>query len=122
KILKPERLIRMIAQTAIGLQAAHDRKVVHRDLKPDNIFLCGSRDGDNTKILDFGSVRDNSVGAKKLTVMGTTIGSPFYMSPEQAQALPELDHRADVWSMAAIAYECLTGTIPFKGNTGPAIL
>jgi serine/threonine-protein kinase len=122
KTIKPERLVRMMAQTAIGLSAAHDRKVVHRDLKPDNIFLCGSREGDLTKILDFGSVRDNSAGAKKLTVMGTTIGSPFYMSPEQAQALPELDHRADVWSMAAIAYECLTGTLPFSGTTGPAIL
>jgi serine/threonine protein kinase len=122
KVLRPERVIRMMAQTAIGLQAAHEKKVVHRDLKPDNLFLCGSRDGDRTKILDFGSVRDNSAGAKKLTVMGTTIGSPFYMSPEQAQALPELDHRADIWSMAAIAYECLTGKLPFAGSTGPAIL
>jgi len=122
KVMSPERVIRMLSHVAIGLQAAHDRKVVHRDLKPDNIFLCGSREGDLCKILDFGSVRDNSIGAKKLTVMGTTIGSPFYMSPEQAQALPDLDHRADVWSMAAIAYECLTGTLPFLGSTGPAIL
>jgi serine/threonine protein kinase len=122
KTLRPERLVRMLSQSAISLQAAHDRKIVHRDLKPDNLFLCGAREGDSTKILDFGSVRDNSAGAKKLTVMGTTIGSPFYMSPEQAQALPELDHRADVWSMAAIAYECLTGTLPFAGTTGPAIL
>ena len=122
KVIPPERLIRMLAQSAIGLQAAHDRKIVHRDLKPDNIFLCGSKEGDNTKLLDFGSVRDNSAGAKKLTVLGTTIGSPFYMSPEQAQALPELDHRADVWSMGAIAYECLTGSLPFRGSTGPAIL
>jgi serine/threonine-protein kinase len=122
KVLPPERVIRMLAQTAIGLAGAHEKKVVHRDLKPDNLFLCGSREGDLTKILDFGSVRDNSAGAKKLTVMGTTIGSPYYMSPEQAQALPELDHRADVWSMAAIAYECLTGKLPFGGSTGPAIL
>jgi serine/threonine-protein kinase len=74
------------------------------------------------KLLDFGSLRDNSEGAKKLTVVGTTIGSPFYMSPEQAQGLPDLDHRADVWSIAAIAYEALTGTVPFFGNTGPQIL
>jgi serine/threonine-protein kinase len=122
KIMAPERVIRMLAQVAIGLSGAHEKKQVHRDLKPDNIFLCGKPEGDLSKILDFGSVRDNSEGAKKLTVMGTTIGSPFYMSPEQAQALPSLDHRADVWSLAAIAYECLTGKVPFAGPTGPAIL
>ncbi|MFO0757024.1 MAG: serine/threonine-protein kinase [Byssovorax sp.] len=122
KVLPPERVIRMIAQVALGLSEAHERKIVHRDLKPDNIFLCGTHQGDRVKILDFGSVRDNSAGAKKLTVMGTTIGSPFYMSPEQAQALPSLDHRADVWSMAAIVYECLTGRVPFLATSGPAIL
>jgi len=122
KTIRPERLLRMLSQTALGLQGAHDRKQVHRDLKPDNIFLCHTPEGDVTKILDFGSVRDNSENAKKLTVMGTTIGSPFYMAPEQAQGLPSLDHRADVWSAAAIAYECLTGTVPFPGSTGPAIL
>jgi len=122
KVLPPERVIRVLSQVAMGLAAAHERKIVHRDLKPDNVFLCGTREGDHTKILDFGSVRDNSEGAKKLTVMGTTIGSPYYMAPEQAQASPTLDHRADVWSLAAIAYECLTGKVPFQGTTGPAIL
>lgn len=122
KVLPPERVIRILSQVALGVQSAHDRKIVHRDLKPDNVFLCHTRDGDDVKLLDFGSVRDNSEGAKKLTVMGTTIGSPFYMSPEQAQGLESLDHRADVWSMGAIAYECLTGRVPFEGSTGPSIL
>jgi serine/threonine-protein kinase len=122
KVIPPERVIRMLSQLAVGLGAAHERKIVHRDLKPDNVFLCGTSDGDVVKILDFGSVRDNSEGAKKLTVMGTTIGSPFYMAPEQAQGLASLDHRADVWSLAAIAYECLTAKVPFEGSTGPAIL
>jgi serine/threonine-protein kinase len=122
KVIPPERVIRVLSQVAIGLSSAHERKVVHRDLKPDNIFLCGTHDGDHAKILDFGSVRDNSEGAKKLTVMGTTIGSPYYMSPEQAQALDSLDHRADVWSLAAIAFESLTGQVPFSAPTGPAIL
>jgi serine/threonine-protein kinase len=122
KVMRPERVIRMVAQLALGLAAAHERQVVHRDLKPDNIFMCHQASGDRLKILDFGSVRDNSANAKKLTVMGTTIGSPFYMAPEQAQGLPSLDHRADVWSCAAIAYECLTGVLPFQGTTGPAIL
>jgi len=122
KTLAPERVIRMLSQVALGLAGAHARKQVHRDLKPDNVFLGHTSDGDISKILDFGSVRDNSEGAKKLTVLGTTIGSPYYMAPEQAQGLPSLDHRADVWSAAAISYECLTGTVPFAGSTGPAIL
>ncbi|WP_437747254.1 serine/threonine-protein kinase [Sorangium sp. So ce302] len=122
KVLPPERLVRMLSQIALGLEEAHKRKVVHRDLKPDNIFLVGTHDGDMVKILDFGSVRDNSEGAKKLTVVGTTIGSPFYMSPEQAQGLLALDHRADVWSVAAIVFECVTGQVPFHAPTGPMIL
>ncbi len=121
-VLSPARLVRMLSQVAIGLDEAHARKLVHRDLKPDNIFLCQTHDGDIVKILDFGSVKDRAETAKKLTVMGTTIGSPYYMSPEQAQGLDTLDQRADVWALAAIAYECVTGRVPFQGNNGPSIL
>ncbi|HKQ69225.1 MAG TPA: serine/threonine-protein kinase [Polyangiaceae bacterium] len=122
KRIPPERLVRMMSQTAIGLDEAHRRQLVHRDLKPDNLFLCGTRQGDIVKVLDFGSVKDKSSMAKKLTVIGTTIGSPFYMAPEQAQGLDTLDARADVWALAAIAYECLTGSVPFQGINGPSIL
>ena len=122
KRLAPERLVRVLSQAAIGLDSAHRQKLVHRDLKPDNVFLCGTREGDVVKLLDFGSVRDNSSMAKKLTVAGTTIGSPFYMAPEQAQGLESLDARADVWALAAITYECLTGSVPFQGINGPSIL
>jgi serine/threonine-protein kinase len=122
KMIPPERLIRMLSQVAIGLDEAHARQVVHRDLKPDNLFLCGSREGDSVKILDFGSVKDKNKDAKKLTVLGTTIGSPFYMAPEQAQGLETLDARADVFALAAITYECVTGSVPFTGNNGPSIL
>jgi eukaryotic-like serine/threonine-protein kinase len=122
KYLAPERVIRMLSQVAIGLDEAHARHFIHRDLKPDNLFLCGTREGDTTKILDFGSVKDKSNQGKKLTVLGTTIGSPYYMSPEQAQGLDTLDARADVFAMAAVAYECLTGSVPFAGNNGPSIL
>src|SRR6478609_5619923 len=121
-VLSPARLVRMLSQVAIGLDEAHARKFVHRDLKPDNVFLCQTHDGDIVKILDFGSVKDRAEGAKKLTVMGTTIGSPYYMAPEQAQGLDTLDQRADVWALAAIAYECVTGRVPFQGNNGPSIL
>jgi eukaryotic-like serine/threonine-protein kinase len=122
KHLYPERLVRMLSQVALGLDEAHKKQLVHRDLKPDNLFLCGTHDGDLVKVLDFGSVKDKSSMAKKLTVVGTTIGSPFYMAPEQAQGLETLDARADVWGLAAIAYECITGSVPFKGSSGPAIL
>jgi serine/threonine-protein kinase len=122
KMIAPERIVRMLSQVAIGLDEAHARQMVHRDLKPDNVFLCGSREGDAVKILDFGSVKDKNKDAKKLTVLGTTIGSPYYMAPEQAQGLETLDARADVFALAAITYECLTGTVPFTGNNGPSIL
>ncbi len=122
KFLPPERIVRMVAQVAIGLDGAHQRQLVHRDLKPDNLFLCGTREGDVVKILDFGSVKDKNKDAKKLTVLGTTIGSPYYMAPEQAQGLDTLDARADVFALAAIAYELICGGVPFPGNNGPSIL
>jgi serine/threonine protein kinase len=121
-VLPPERMVRMLAQVAIGLDEAHARSFIHRDLKPDNIFLCGTREGDNVKLLDFGSVKDQSGNRKKLTVLGTTIGSPYYMSPEQAQGLETIDARADVFALAAVIYECVTGEVPFTGNNGPSIL
>jgi serine/threonine-protein kinase len=122
KYIHPARIVRMISQVALGLDNAHKLQLVHRDLKPDNVFLCQTPMGDTVKLLDFGSVKDKAEGAKKLTVMGTTIGSPFYMAPEQAQGLDTLDHRADVWAMAAILYECMAGKVPFHGSNGPQIL
>ncbi len=122
KVLPPERLVRMMSQVAIGLDGAHERNFIHRDLKPDNLFLCGTREGDIVKLLDFGSVKDQSGSRKKLTMLGTTIGSPYYMAPEQAQGLESIDRRADVFALGALAYECITGEVPFTGNNGPSIL
>jgi len=122
RALPPVRLVRMVSQLALALDHAHARHLVHRDLKPDNLFISQTGVGDHVKILDFGSVRDNAASARKLTAVGTTIGSPFYMAPEQAQGLDTLDHRADVWAMAAIVYECVTGRVPFSGTNGPSIL
>ena len=122
RYITPERTVRMLSQVALALDEAHDKSLVHRDLKPENLFLCQTSDGDIVKVLDFGSVRDNTNTAKKLTVMGTTIGSPYYMPPEQAQGLESLDRRADVWALGAITYECIAGEVPFKGVNGPSIL
>ena len=120
--LKPARLVRLLAQMAIGLDEAHRRSFVHRDLKPENVFVCGTRDGDHVKVLDFGSVRVNKGDVKKLTAMGTTIGTAYYMAPEQASGSQNLDGRADVFACGAIAYECLTGRRPFDGPNGPQVL
>jgi serine/threonine-protein kinase len=120
RVIEPARLVRILSQLAIGLDEAHARNLVHRDVKPDNIFLCQTSDGDIAKLLDFGSVKDKA--KKPLTALGTTIGSPFYMSPEQAQGLDTLDQRADVWAVATIVYECVTGAVPFQGLNAPSIL
>jgi eukaryotic-like serine/threonine-protein kinase len=117
------KMARILSHVAIGLDEAHRRQFVHRDLKPDNLFLCDSEPGPIVKLLDFGSVRINkNRQMSKLTSLGTTIGSPFYMSPEQAQGKEDLDHRADVFALAAITYEAVTGEVPFTGSNGPAIL
>ncbi len=124
KTLTAPRVLRLISQLALALDSAHGRGFVHRDLKPDNIFLVCSPEGDRVKLLDFGSVKFTKGQDKgnKLTVMGTTIGSPYYMSPEQAQGAQDLDHRADGWAVGVIIYECMVGKVPFHANNGPQIL
>ncbi len=121
RCVAPARAVRILSQVAVALSAAHSCGLVHRDLKPENLFLCQTQDGDDVRVLDWGSVKDTSAH-EPLTVLGTAIGSPFYMSPEQAQGLDTVDRRTDVWSLAVIAYEMLSGRLPFTGPTGPAVL
>jgi serine/threonine-protein kinase len=124
KTLAAERIIRILSQSALALDSAHGKGFVHRDLKPDNIFLVRNGTGDTVKLLDFGSVKftRGQDRGQKLTVMGTTIGSPFYMSPEQARGASDLDHRADVWALGAMMYEMVVGKVPFHAPNGPQIL
>ena len=109
----------MTAQLLRGLHRAHKAGIVHRDLKPDNIFLVDRDDDPNfAKILDFGISkmrRHGETPVNTLTRQGTVLGTPFYMSPEQAQAQPDVDARSDLWSVGAILYECLTGRPPYTG-------
>jgi len=116
------RALRALAQVALGLRYAHSFGFIHRDLKPDNIFLCDSEAGDDVRILDFGSVKLQMDLGQKLTAIGTTIGSPFYMSPEQAMGKADVDQRTDVFALGAIVYEALTGCIAFDAPSLAKIL
>jgi serine/threonine-protein kinase len=113
--------LHVTAQILRGLHRAHKAGIVHRDLKPDNIFLVDRDDDPNfAKILDFGISkvrRGGETPVHTLTRQGTVLGTPFYMSPEQAQAQPDVDARSDLWSVGAILYECLTGRPPYTGAT-----
>ena len=120
-VFDPARMLRVLCQLALGLDHAHDHGVVHRDLKPANILLCDSTIGDDVRILDLGSVKVQESGPK-LTAFGTTIGSPHYMSPEQATGSLEVDRRTDVFALAAILYELSTGRVAFDGESPAEIL
>jgi len=103
----------ILAPVMRALQAAHEKGVLHRDLKPENILLARAADGATVpKVIDFGLARLLS-GTRRLTDDGTINGTPSYMSPEQIVGDPDLDARTDVWSIAVIWYELLTGELPF---------
>jgi serine/threonine protein kinase len=116
------RLVRIFSQLGLALDHAHSFGFIHRDLKPDNIFLCKGEGGDTVRILDFGSVKLQMETGPKLTAFGTTLGSPYYMSPEQAMGKQDVDQRTDVFALAAILYECLTGKIAFEATNVAQIL
>ncbi len=120
--LPPARIVRILSQLAEALDHAHSFGVIHRDLKPDNVFLVQSDDGDIVRILDFGSVKLQVETGAKLTAFGTTLGSPYYMSPEQAMGKLDVDSRTDVFACSAILYEMLTGKIAFEGSNVAQIL
>src|SRR5262252_8922226 len=105
---------RLVAHVARALTRAHAIGIVHRDLKPENVYLVPDDDGEIAKVLDFGVAKYSSDWAvNSVTKTGLLVGTPLYMSPEQARGTKEIDFRADLWSLAVITYQCLTGQLPF---------
>lgn len=120
--LDPTRAVQILLPIADAIGVAHERGIVHRDIKPDNIFLCTGADGRmQPKILDFGIARADVLGDMRLTAAGTLLGSPAYMSPEQARG-KEVDTRSDVWALSVVLYEMLTGVNPFEAGNYNATL
>jgi serine/threonine protein kinase len=124
-ILQPqsvERLLNILIQTGHGLAAAHARNIVHRDMKPENIFVTFQNGEDIPKILDFGIAKvSGNEGQNNLTRTGTIFGTPFYMAPEQALGNP-VDARTDIYAMGVIMYEVFAGSLPFQGESFMGIL
>jgi TolB-like protein len=109
---------RIAREVALALDCAHRHGVVHRDVKPENILLSE----DQALLADFGIAKGPSLDGERLTGTGLAIGSPTYMSPEQASGDPHVDHRTDIYSLGCVLYEMLAGTAPFAGPTPQSVI
>lgn len=120
------RMVHIVGQVCEALQAAHDAGIVHRDMKPENVYLIkrGS-DSDFVKVLDFGisKMAESAEGLSNgLTKTGMALGTPYYMPPEQAQGVRDIDHRADVYATGVIMFQALAGKLPFDAESYPALM
>ncbi|HTQ06083.1 MAG TPA: serine/threonine-protein kinase [Polyangiaceae bacterium] len=123
--LTPHDTWLVVSQVCRAITRAHAEGFVHRDLKPDNVFLVEDDPDFLVKVLDFGIAKALQSPASKaagvLTQSGTVLGTPHYMSPEQAEGR-DVDSRSDLWSLGIIAFECITGQLPFDGASLPALM
>jgi serine/threonine protein kinase len=126
--LPAQRVSSVTKQVAAALDAAHQIGIVHRDIKPDNILIAAENSGEIAKVLDFGIARIkeglSQTTGLSLTHTGMVIGTPFYMSPEQAKGISgdQLDGRSDIYSLGVVMYQMLTGELPVKGDTPLQVL
>jgi len=118
--LKPAETVRIVQQIARALGKAHRAGIVHRDLKPENVFLVwdDEEQTDVAKVVDFGIAKFTSpnMGVSSSTRTGSVLGTPYFMSPEQARGLRTVDFRTDLWALGVITYRCLVGALPFTGE------
>ncbi len=112
--------VRLLTEVVDALVEAHEHGVVHRDIKPDNVMLSGR----HALVTDFGVAKaiSEATGRNTVTTLGVAVGTPTYMSPEQAAADPHVDHRSDIYSVGVMAYEMLSGRPPFTGSTPQQVL
>jgi serine/threonine protein kinase/Tol biopolymer transport system component len=112
--------VRLLIEIVDGLAHAHEHGVVHRDIKPDNVMLSGR----HALVTDFGVAHavSEATSGGTLTTLGVALGTPSYMSPEQATADPGIDHRADIYAIGVVAYELLAGRLPFTGTSPQQVL
>jgi serine/threonine-protein kinase len=125
RVIAVDDAVRVIVQALAGLSAAHRAGIVHRDLKPDNLFLANPSTGDVpvVKVVDFGiSKLTDREGALSTTQTGAIVGTPYYMSPEQAMGSKQLDKRTDIYSVGAVLFHLLTGRPPFVAENYNALL
>ena len=115
-----EELVGIVSLALDGLTAVHKAGIVHRDLKPDNVFLLHDDGEVRPKLLDFGVSRDTDPTSGRRTALttgeGSLVGTPEYMSPEQARGRKDIDHRSDIYSVGVILYEATTGRLPYDAE------
>jgi eukaryotic-like serine/threonine-protein kinase len=114
--LGPVETVAVVRQVALGLAVAHRLGIIHRDLKPDNLFLAETVRGEEVKILDFG-IAKLFADRSQQTQQGVVVGTPAYLSQEQILGTHAVDARTDFWALAIIAFECLTGRLPYDATT-----
>ena len=119
--LGPEETARVMTGVLGALDAVHSVGVVHRDLKPDNIFLERTAEGERTKVLDFGIAKE-AEAIHGLTATGTIVGTAHYIAPEQARDSKTVDPRTDLYAMGVILFECLSGQMPYEADTVPELI
>jgi serine/threonine-protein kinase len=120
--LSATKAVRTLLPIAHALTVAHTKGIVHRDLKPENVYLAKDEEGQiHPKLVDFGVAKLEQPHSNRLTQTGALLGSPLYMSPEQARG-DDVDHRADIWALGVVLYETITGRPPFEGKNYNAIL
>jgi serine/threonine-protein kinase len=124
--IDPAKVVAIVTQVAKALSKVHAAGLLHRDIKPDNIFLVAGEEDVFAKLLDFGIAKsstpdqgDGSLDGETKT--GQIVGTPYYMSPEQVTAQKTIDHRADLWALGVVAYEAMTGTRPYDGPSFGAL-